>query len=262
MAGAEVDRLHAGAVEDVVERLQMAHREVDHVDVVAHAGAVVRLVVVAVDGQVLELAGRHLRDVGQEVVGDAVGVLAEQAAFVRADGVEVAQQRDAPRGIGLPQIGEDLLDIELGGAVGVGGRVGQRHILAEGDGILHAVDGGGGGEDDLFAAVRRHHFAEDEGAGEVVVIVAQRNAAGFANRLEPREMDDRVNLVLLEHPLHPGFVEQVGLVEFEVLAGNLADAFEGLGLRVDEIVQHNDFLARVQQLHAGVGTDIAGASGD
>ena len=71
----------------------MAARQVYHMDVVAHARAVVRGIVAAEHAQLLELAAGHLRDVGHQVVGNAHGVLADEAAFVRADGIEVAKQR-------------------------------------------------------------------------------------------------------------------------------------------------------------------------
>ena len=41
----------ARAVDPVTQRREVAQREVDHVDVVAHAGAVFRRVVAAVDGE-------------------------------------------------------------------------------------------------------------------------------------------------------------------------------------------------------------------
>ena len=57
----------------------MAAGQVDNMDVVAHAGAVGGRVVIAKDVDLLQLADSDLGDVGHEVVGDAVGVLADQA---------------------------------------------------------------------------------------------------------------------------------------------------------------------------------------
>ena len=62
-----------------VERRHVAARKVHHVDVVAHAGAVVRGIVVAEHADAFQLAYGHLRNVGQQVVGDALGILADQA---------------------------------------------------------------------------------------------------------------------------------------------------------------------------------------
>ena len=48
-------------------------------DVVAHAGSVGRVVVVTKDLNGLELAHGDLGNVGNQVVGDALGVLADEA---------------------------------------------------------------------------------------------------------------------------------------------------------------------------------------
>ncbi len=68
----------------------MALGEVDDVDVVAEAGAVGGCVIVAEDIKLGEFAGGNFHDVGYEVVGDTVGVLAEETGGVVADGVEIA----------------------------------------------------------------------------------------------------------------------------------------------------------------------------
>ena len=65
-------------------------------DVVAHARAIGRRIVVAEHGKLLEASDRHLRDIRQQVVGDAGGILADESALVGADGVEVAQQDHVP----------------------------------------------------------------------------------------------------------------------------------------------------------------------
>ena len=70
----------------------MAAGQIHHMDVIAHAGAVRGGVVVAEHVQLFQRAHGHLGDVGHQVVGDAVGVLADEAALVGADGVEIAQQ--------------------------------------------------------------------------------------------------------------------------------------------------------------------------
>ena len=57
----------------------MTRCQVAHVDVVAHTGAVGGGVVVAKDLNGLELAHGDLGDIGNQVVGDALGVLADQA---------------------------------------------------------------------------------------------------------------------------------------------------------------------------------------
>ena len=111
LAGAQVPHMGAGAGlqgGQGAQGAQMAFGQVHHVDVVAHAGAVGRGVVVAKHGQLGQLAYGHLRDVGQQVVGNAVRVFADQAAFMGAHGVEVAQDGDAPARVCSGQVSQLL----------------------------------------------------------------------------------------------------------------------------------------------------------
>ena len=108
----------------------MPFGQVAHVDVVAHAGAVRRRIVAAEHLQVGALAHGHLRDVGHQVVGYAGRVLADQAAGMRADRIEVAQHGDLPRGLRGALGSEHVLDHQLGVAIRVG--VAARGVLGDG----------------------------------------------------------------------------------------------------------------------------------
>ena len=139
-ARAEIDRAHARAVLlQLGQRGNMPLRQITDMDIVAHAGAVVRGIVVAEHAQKRELARRHLRDIRQQIVRNAVRILADQAALVRADRVEIAKQRHRERFIGVRRVPEHLLDHQLGPAVGVRG--GQRRVLADRHARRIAVDG-------------------------------------------------------------------------------------------------------------------------
>ena len=94
--------------------------EVDDVDIIADARAVVGCVIVPEDVQLVELPACDLRNVGQKVVRDALRVLADQPRRVCAERVEVAQDGDAPLGIRDPNVLQDALDHQLGLAVGIG----------------------------------------------------------------------------------------------------------------------------------------------
>ena len=149
LAGAQVADEQAAVRFQLPDGAHMAAGQVHHMDVVAHAGAVRGGVVVAEHMHLFQLADRHLGDVGHQVVGDAVGVLADEAGLVGTDGVEVAQQGHVQAGVGLADILQDALSESLGGAVGVGGGthgevLGDRHT----GGV--AVDGGGRAEHKLF----------------------------------------------------------------------------------------------------------------
>ena len=168
----------------------MAAGQIHHVDVVAHAGAVRGGVVVAEDVHLFQLAHGDLGDVGHQVVGDAVGVLADEAGLVGTDGVEVAQQGHVQAGVGLADIGQDALGEGLGGAVGVGGGT-DGEVLGDGHAGGVAVDGGGGAEHEVVAAVAAHHVQNDQGAVEVVVVVFDGLGDALAHSLVGCKLDDR-----------------------------------------------------------------------
>ena len=109
--------MQAAVLSNVVQRLQVTVSQVNHVDVVAHAGAVNGRVVVTEDVQVLAATHSNLRDEGHQVVRDARRVLTDTAGLVRTNGVEVTQQSNVPLGIGRSQVNEHVLDVLLGAAV-------------------------------------------------------------------------------------------------------------------------------------------------
>ena len=57
--------------------------QIDHMDVITHAGAVGGIVVIAEYGKLLALADGDLSDIRQQIVRNAVGILTDQAALVR-----------------------------------------------------------------------------------------------------------------------------------------------------------------------------------
>ena len=227
-------------------------------DVVPDARAVLGRIVVAEHVELFELADRDLRDVGHKVVGDAVGILADESALVRADGVEVAQNRDVHRLVRLVDVAQDVLDHQLGRAVRVGRR--QREILFDGHALGLTVDGRRRREDEILAAVFSHHRQEHEGADEVVGVIFKRFLHRFADRLKPGEVDDRVGFFRLEDAFHRLFVADVRAIERELFAGDLAHAVEHRGLAVDEVVYDDDLEVVVEQIDRGVRADVAGSA--
>jgi hypothetical protein len=258
-AGAEVEDLAARVVIGVVDGGEVAVGQVADVDVVAHAGAVGRVVVVAEDGQARQLADRDLRDVGHEVVGDAVRVLADEAGLVRAHGVEVAQQHDAEAGVGLAGAHEDLLDHELRPAVGVRAAAGLRG-LREGRGLV-AVDRRGGGEHELMAAEAGHRLEHGHGRVEIRAVVQKGLGHRLAHGLEPGEVDDARDVVFAEDLLHRGAVAHVGLDAAGLFPRDLLQALEHARRAVAEVVGQKHVAAR--QLHgdACVAADVPGTAG-
>ena len=243
----------------------MTRGQIAHVDVVAHAGAVGGGVVVAKDLNGLELAHGNLGDIGHQVVGDALGVLADQARRMSANGVEVTEQHDVPLGVGGVDVHKDLLDHPLGPTIGVGRGL-LRILLGDGRVVRVAVDGRGAREDDGLAAMAAHDVDEHQGVLDVVVVVLDGLAHRLADGLKAGKVDDTVDLMGIEDLVHRIAVEHVGLVEGEVLGGLVAhdglDAVDGDGAGVGEIIDDDDLVATLEQLNDGVRADKAGATGN
>ena len=100
----------------------MPFGQVDDMHIIAHAGAVGGIVIVAEHRQFGQPARGDATDEGHQIIGDAVRILADQRAVVRTDRVEISQHADAPAGIGGGDVAQHLLDHQLGPAVRVGCR--------------------------------------------------------------------------------------------------------------------------------------------
>ena len=98
----------------------VAFCQIHHVDVIAHAGAVMGGPVAAEHLELIATADSDLGDEREEVVGDAQGVFSDATAGMGAHGVEVAEGCDAPRvGSAAVEIREHLFNSGFGKAVGV-----------------------------------------------------------------------------------------------------------------------------------------------
>ncbi len=226
VAGAEVDGEYSFVLCKVLQGFEMAAGEVDDVDVVADPRAVVGVVVAAEDAEAVAFTDGGLGNEGHEVVGDAVGVFADGARLVGADGVKIAQQGNAPRLVRDGEVPQDLLDEELRLAVGVGGAEGE--LFGYRGGVRVAVDGGGRAEDNVFTAVLLHDPAEDQRAVDVVVIVAQGLLDRLANSLEPGKVDDGRDVVGVKDLFEVLGRADVPFDERDALADDLLDPSQAL----------------------------------
>ena len=89
-AGAQVVDVEAGFVFDFLKGLYVSPGQVYYVDIISDAGSVGGVVVVAEYVKLFQLAYGNLGDVGHQVIGDAVGVLADGSALMGTDGIEIA----------------------------------------------------------------------------------------------------------------------------------------------------------------------------
>jgi hypothetical protein len=189
------------------------------------------------------------------------GSFADAAALVGAHRVEIAQQGDMPTRVGDGHVTQDLLDDELAATIGVGGGA-HREILADGHRGRVAVDRGRGAEHHRLHPRRLHGLEQGDAAADVVVVIEQGLAHRLAHRLQPGEVDHGVDVVVPEHGIQCFPVADVGLDEGEIHARQFAHPDEGFGAAVAQVVQHDDVIAGVEEFHAGVGADVAGAAGD
>ena len=262
VAGAQIADEESALGLKLSQRRHVALGQVHHMNIIPDAGAVGGIVVVAIDVELFQLAHRHLGDIGHQVVGDAVGVLADQAALMGADGIEIPQQGHIQRGVCCAVIGENALLEELGGAVGIGGAAGGE-ILPDGHGGRVAVHRGGGGKHKVLHTVGPHGLEQVQRADQVVGIVLQRFADALSHGLEPGEVHHGVNLrVLGKEGLHLLQIAQLRLDKGDLLPHDLLHPADRLLTGVIKIVRHNDIIARLDQLHAGVAADIPRAAGD
>src|SRR3546814_1173996 len=92
----------------------LAFGKIDDMDIVAHPGAVGGVVIVAEYRQFGQASRRDAADEGHQIVRNSARVFADQSAVMRADRVEIAQHRDPPGGVGGGDVGQHLLDHQLG----------------------------------------------------------------------------------------------------------------------------------------------------
>ena len=104
LAGTQVDGMPTRMVLRKFQGSQVAVYQVHNVDVVADTGAIRGVVVIPKYAEVGALAMGNLSDIGHEVVGDAVGALANKTAGVGPYRVEVAQADEVPLVIGLGHV--------------------------------------------------------------------------------------------------------------------------------------------------------------
>ena len=235
--------------------------QIHHVDIVPYACAVRRVVVVAENTQLRQLAHRHLSHIRHQIVRNALGILADFSARMRADGVEVPKQNHAPLGIGSPNIGQNLLQHPFGPSVGIG-----THALGARLGDWHkrriAVHRGRGAENDFLHPVPAHYVRQRQRPVQVVRIVLDGFFHRFAHGLVPREMNHRVEIVRVKNLLQGCPVYQICLIEYRRFPRDLPDPFHGFRAGIVKIVNNHDIVPVLKQFHAGMAPDVSRAPGN
>lgn len=190
LAGSEVDRDTSRICFYFLEGCDMTLCEIDDMDVIANASAIVSSIIHAEDGKIFAPADSDLSDVGHEIVGDACGVLTDTTRGVSATWIEIAENHNVPFWIGFVQVSEKFLNEQLGAAVRIGGT--DFDLLSDGHLLDQAVDGSGGGEDKVFTPILGEQVEEMECASEIVVVVTDGLLDTFADGFEACKMDTGV----------------------------------------------------------------------
>ena len=75
-------------------------------------------------------------------------------------------------------------------------------------------------------------------------------------------MDDTINVMLIKNTFQRRLIANIDRIKREITARQFFYALNGLSLGVDQIIGDDHLMASAQQLQAGMGADIAGASCD
>ena len=179
---------------------------------------------------------------------------------MRANGVEIAEQRDPQLRVCLAAVRQDLLDKEFGISVGIRG--GKQRVLPDRDGSRIAVYRSGGGKHEFFDAVRPHSLQQHQRAAQIVGIVLQRFPHAFPYRFQRREVHYSVNGgELLKNFLYRRRITQIRLHKGDRLSRDLLHPAHRLPAGIHQIVRHDHIVSRFYQLHAGMAAHIPGTAG-
>src|SRR2546426_11550262 len=137
----------AGNLADLFKRADMGIGDIEHVDVIADAGAIWCGIVRAEDIDMGKPTAGGIENAGNDVSFHTMML----AAFLGGSSrVEIAEGHIVESGVGLV-IRQNLFENELGFSVGVDG--GFPMVFGNGNDLGFAVSGGGGWEDEFFYAM-------------------------------------------------------------------------------------------------------------
>ena len=223
--------------------------QIAHVDVIAHAGAIVGIVVRAEHVQLVAHSRRHEQGDRDQVRFGIVN-FAELAIGIGPRSVEIAKghRRDAE---GRRVIAQDALDHQLRRAIGVDGilRIGLRNVM------VHIAEGGAGGREDEPVHAREPHGTEQrQRAHHVGLVIGAWLADRFPDIGQRGKMHHRFDFVLLQQRGDAAGFKDVAMLERAV--------FHRPAVSGTQIVQHDRFMPRSLQRLARMRADEARTAGD
>lgn len=263
LAAAQVEGDHLCRFrQQAVQGGAVAIREIHHVDVVTHTGAIGGGPVAAEHLELFSASVSHLTHEGEEVVGNAQRVFANAAGRMGPDGVEIAQASDPPGVLSTGmQIGQHSLNSGLGVAVGVDRRNGS--CRRDRNGFWISVDRSAAAEDKGVAAMGIHGLQQAATAVQVHIPVVKWLLHGLSNSFEAGEMDYGINP---RRRLGEGLLKIPGAADVSLhlpqprsgrRSSELAHTLKCDRAAVAEIVEDQQLMARLQQHQAGMAADEA-----
>ena len=224
--------------------------EVADMDIIAHPGAVRRVIVGAIYRYMAALPHRRFhRDLDE--VGGARSRLAGAALRVGARDIEVAERAVIDR-VRSRDIGEHPLRHELGPAIRINGL--RRRGFRDRDLLGDAVSGSGRGKDEMPHASMDGALEKRPAFGCVVMIIFKRILDGFGNHNRAGEVHDCLDSVVGKQLPYKRFVRDVALDE-------LGPRRNGPLEPCRQIVEDNHIPISLKKGENSVATDIARASG-
>ena len=220
----------------------MSDCQIHYMDIVADACTVMSRIIVSKYAQTLQLAHCHLRNIGNQIVGDTLRILSDQAALMSSDWIEIAQQNHVPLRISHMEICENLLQHALGLAVRIG-NLALRAVLCNRHEGRISIYSGGGAEYNILDSMISHHIAQDQGACNVIMIVLQRLCHRLAYCLQSCEMNDRIDFFCIKNFIEGLAVQNVRLIKFHRFSRDLLYASYGFLTGIAKIVSHYYFVA-------------------
>src|SRR6266481_2030903 len=228
----------AGNAVDLLKSADVRIGNIEHMDVIADAGAVRRGIVSAEDIDMGQCTAGGIENPGNEMSFHAMML----AAFLGCSGsVEITETHVFESGVELV-IGQNLFEHELGFTIGIDGRLPM--VFGDGNDFRFAIGGGSGRKNEFLDAVARDGIEQVHTTGHVRGVKNTRLAYGFGDLGLGGEVHHGVNLVLDEDGFNLRAIREI------YLAKDGSRRHSGT-MALHQAVQRNDgHTARNQDLRA------------
>src|SRR6266436_8560378 len=239
----------AGNAVDLLKSADVRIGNIEHMDVIADAGAVRRGIVSAEDIDMGQSTAGGIENPGDEMSFHAMML----AAFLGCSGsVEITETHIFESGVELV-IGQNLFEHELGFAIRIDGRLPM--VFRYGNDFGLAISGCRGRKDEFFYAVAGDSIKQAHPTGHVRGVENTRLAYGFGDQGLGGEVHHSVNLVLREDAFNLRAIGEI------YLAKDGSRRNSGTMALHQAVQRNNGHAARNQDFRADT-ADVARRSGN